>query len=166
MSIVQKKVQVVAVSTKNKSWHSINGEEEGSSPREEYAGEAFNVNLLDYMTGDEFIHLMKMKTENNYNALWKASKSLAMQLKASKAILTLNSYMSMGKSKAEVFDKLVESMKFTLLANYVYIYEHNRENNTLQVTHSNNIAALNQGIPISKGMEGKLLRCHCISWTC
>ena len=121
----------------------------------------FNVNLLDFMNADEFVQIMRNKTEGNYNALWDASKSLAQQLKTSKSLLTVNSYMCMGKTKNEILEKLVDSLKFALNADHVYILEYVAHSNVLIVTHSDNIKSINQRIPVSDGgIEGKL-QLHC-----
>jgi hypothetical protein len=152
----QKKVQAIPVNSMNSAWQNFVDEAESSPRGGSTASDSFNVNMLDYMTADDFVQLMKVKTDNNYNALWRASKILAMQLKASKSVLSLNSLMSTGKNKMDVIDKLCESVKYALKADFVYIFDiPGGEENCLRVLHSNNVASINQRILISAGIEGK-----------
>jgi hypothetical protein len=150
----QKRMQVIPVSPHNSSWMSLADEVEAPERCGSPTTEAVNVNLIDYMTAEEFVQLMKMKTDNNYGSLWKASKALALQLKASKSILALNSYLVLGKSKNEVLDKLIGSMKYAINADHVYILEFSPECNNLQVSNSDNVSAIHQQIAINEGVEG------------
>ena len=155
-----KKVHIVPA--KNSTWQSSVSVEAIANDNNDVdkmadSQKKFNVGLLDFMNADEFVQLMRNKTDGNYNALWDASKSLAQQLKTSKSLLTVNSYMCMGKTKNEILEKLVESLKFALTADHVYILEHLTHSNVLVVTHSDNIKAINQRIPVSDGgIEGNV----------
>ena len=77
---------------------------------------SFDVNVLDYMNVEEFNDFMWNKTNNNYDLLWRMTKSLSLQVKASKALLSFSSKLCAGKRNIEVLDKFVESMKFSLIA--------------------------------------------------
>ena len=154
--------QIVPVTAQPTGW--VNLEEDSYSPRPGQDNEIFDVNLLDYMNIDEFLILMKNKTDNNYDNLWVASRRLAMQVKASKAVLSLSSQLCAGKSQLEVLEKLVESMKFSLNADHVSILQYIDNNNEasngnssggyLQVTHSDMVGIANHEIPSDKGIEG------------
>ena len=154
-----KKTHIISVNSENAAWQSSTQElsDDVNDPIVNDA-EKFNTGLLDYMNVDEFVHLMKNKTENNYDALWDASKALANQLKASKSLLSLNGYMCMGRTKNEIMEKLIDSMKFTLKADHVYVYEYLNHDNVLVVTHSDVVGSIHQKIPVCAtdgGIEGK-----------
>ena len=61
-----KKVQVVPVTSGNQSWQSLSADMDSPRSPDASSAELFNVNLLYYMNGDEFLSLLKQKTENNY----------------------------------------------------------------------------------------------------
>ena len=150
----KKKAQIVPVnySPSDSSW--LNVADNEKVPTGE--GQGFDVNLLDYMGVEEFVNLMRNKTENDYDSLWSASRSLAMQVKTSKALLSLGSQLCAGKTKTEVLDKLIESMKFSLKADHVFIMEYVAAENSLRVTHSDCISANNHLIPRNIGIEGEV----------
>ena len=47
--------------------------------------------LLDFMGADEFLTLMKTRTENNVKEIWKEMSSLCNQLKASRELISIGS---------------------------------------------------------------------------
>jgi len=148
-----KKTQVVPVKPAGfSSWQSsestiYDGENEAAVSRKM---DGFNVGLLDFMSVPEFVQLMKTSTNCNYDALYGASSELALQLKASKSLLTLNSYMTMGKTKSEILEKLIESMRFTLAADHVYVYDFTSSDNSMVISHSDNIPALGKSVLLSQ----------------
>ena len=152
-----KKTQVVQVSKTLPVWQSSEssyGDAEKESPVARNNSD-INIGLLDFMNVEEFIKMLKIQTGENYGTLWNASSQLAMQLKASKSLLSVNSYMTMGKTKIEILEKLIESTKFTLGADQVYIFEYSAGSNSLIVSHSNIPLTLQQEIPLSNGtVEG------------
>ncbi len=151
-----KKTQVVPV-TKASGWQS-SGDADANDKGVVTPSTGFDIGMLDFMSVEDFTKMMKTQTKDNYGSLWGASSQMAAQLKASKSLLTMNSYMTMGKTKNEILEKLTESMKFTLGADHVYIFEYAATCNSLVLTHSDNIVALQQKIPVSDGsVEGKLV---------
>ena len=123
----------------------------------------FDVSLLDFMRIDEFVGILRKKTSNNYELLWHAAKTLAIQVKSSKALLSFSSQLCAGKSKVEVLDKFVDAMKFSLKADHVFILEYRREDNCLTVTHSDCISANNIRIQKDANIEGKAFT-NCVTY--
>ncbi len=159
MSKLGNKIPIITINSENISWQSPvdSGETSRSmsSTGDSHINDNGDAHLLDFMTDEEFLQLIKNKTDNNYNALWKVSKSLTVQLQALKTILSANAYVHAGKrDRIDILDKIVDSMKYTLRADFIYVYEHSTDQNTLRVTHSNTISSINQHVMVHETIEG------------
>lgn len=116
-----------------------------------------DVSMLDFMGIEEFLHILKSRTEHNSKELWKETCTLAVQLKASRELLSIGSNIFSNKSSNKILDRLVESTHIILGAERVYIMEMVPGSNELEVTHSRDDAVIGMRLPISDGIEGCLV---------
>eukprot|EP00981_Chlorochromonas_danica_P010607 scaffold3290_cov165-Ochromonas_danica.AAC.50 len=87
-----------------------------------------DISMLDVMTVEDFLSLLKNKTENNSKELWKETCVIALQLKAARELLSI--------------------------AERVYILEVDSSGKELVVTHSKDESAMGVKIPVNSGIEG------------
>lgn len=114
-----------------------------------------DISLLDVMGIEEWLFLLKGKTENNSKELWKETCLLALQLKASRELLSIGSNLFSNRAGGRVLDRLVEATRVILGAERVYLMEIDPTGKKLVVTHTHeNLPKENREIPIGMGIEG------------
>ena len=114
-----------------------------------------DIALLDVMGIEEWLFLLKGKTESNSKELWKETCLLALQLKASRELLSIGSNLFSNRAGGRVLDRLVEATRVILGAERVYLLEIDSTGKKLVVTHTHeNLPKENREIPISMGIEG------------
>eukprot|EP01038_Epipyxis_sp_PR26KG_P011345 gene11345-15210_t len=116
-----------------------------------------DVSLLDLMGLEEFLSLLKNKTESNSKELWKASCSLAMQLKASRELLSISSTLFSQKSTKKILSRLVDATYTILNAERVHLMEIDKNSRELIVTHTHEENTIGYRIPVNKGIEGDVV---------
>lgn len=126
-------------------------------PRIETNDSQLDMSLLDVMGIDDFLSLLKNKTDNSSKELWKETCALALQLKASRELLSIGSNLCSNKTNKSILDRLVESSYVILNADRVYLMELDSCGKNLVVTHSREKNAI--GLKISKdiGVEGDVV---------
>ena len=115
-----------------------------------------DLSLLDLMGFEEFLVMLKNRTENNNPALWRVSCALASQLKGSRELLSLGSYMSSNnKNVSKAFDRLIDTAYFLLNAEHVYLLQIDHEQmDHFVITHSRSTAVIGMKINISSVYDG------------
>ena len=115
-----------------------------------------DLSLLDMMGFEEFLVMLKNRTENNNLALWRVSCALAGQLKGSRELLSLGSYLSSNNNNVtKVFDRLIDTAYFLLNAEHVYLLQMDHEQmDHFVITHSRSAAVIGTKINISSVYDG------------
>ena len=115
-----------------------------------------DLSLLDMMGLEEFLVMLKNRTENNNPALWRVSCALAGQLKGSRELLSLGSYLSSNNNNVtKVFDRLIDTAYFLLNAEHVYLLQMDHEQmDHFVITHSRSTAVIGMKINISSVYDG------------
>jgi hypothetical protein len=114
------------------------------------------VSLLDVMDVDDFLHLVKTKTDSNWKELWKETCLVVNQLKAARELLSIGSSLIGSKPSRKILDRLVEVSHIMLNAERVVIMEIDPTGSELVVTHSREERLIGLRIPSSSGIEGKI----------
>ncbi len=113
-----------------------------------------DISLLDVMGIEEWLFLLKGKTENNSRELWKETCILALQLKASRELLSIGSNLFSNKSTRKMLDRLLDSTYVILGAERVYLLEIDQTGTDLVVTHTREENSVGLRIPVTQGIEG------------
>jgi len=122
-----------------------------------------DLSLLDVVGIDEFLQLLKSRTDSNSAALWHASCTLAGQLKGSRALLALGAYLASSEAPDRAFDRLLDTAHFLLNAEHVFVLQSDdadanaNDANTgeqLVVTHARAAAAVGLRLPSAAVHDG------------
>lgn len=114
-----------------------------------------DVSLLDVMAIEDFLSLLKSKTEPNWKDLWKETCIFSKQLKAARELLSIGSNLISNKSSRKILDRLVDVTHTLLSADRVTILELDSTGRELIVTHSRDDKLAGFRIPATAGIEGK-----------
>lgn len=128
----------------------------GTLPRLE-SGESnvLDISLLDVMAVDDFLNLLKNKTDSNSRELWRELVSIATNLKAARELLSIGSNLFSHRATAQILDRLVDASYMVLNAERVLLMEIDPvTGKELIVTHSRDKNSLGLRIPIEAGVEG------------
>lgn len=117
--------------------------------------ESIDAALLDVMGIEDFLSLLKTRTDNNPRELWKETSMLASQLKASRELLTIGSTVYSNKVSRSILDRLIDASHIILNAERVYLLEIDPTGKSLTVTYAKDQRAIGRKIPINSGIEGK-----------
>lgn len=90
------------------------------------AASDIDFSLLDYKSVDDFLYYTESKSE-----FQDLSKHLAKQLKASRSLLSLSRFLTVGSSPREVINKIVESASAIVDAERVIFLEFDQESGDL-----------------------------------
>ncbi len=123
-------------------------------PRIESSETVIDASLLDIMKIDDFLSLLKTRTDNNPKELWKEMVTMTHQLKASRELLSIGSSLISNKANKSIMDRLIESAHVILNAERVYIMEIDPTGSDLVVTYSKDQRAVGLKIPLKSGIEG------------
>ena len=110
--------------------------------------------LLDVMGIDDYLSLLKTKTENNPRELWRETSALALQLKASRELLAIGSSLYSSKVSRAILDRLIDSSHIILNAERVYLLEIDPTGTHLVVTYSKEQRAIGRKFSLKDGIEG------------
>jgi hypothetical protein len=113
-----------------------------------------DVSLLDVMAIEDFLSLLKSKTESNWKDLWKETCIFSKQLKAARELLSIGSSLISNKSSRKILDRLVDVTHILLNADRVTILELDSTGREMIVTHSRDDKLIGLRIPASVGIEG------------
>lgn len=113
-----------------------------------------DVSLLDVMAIEDFLSLLKSKTESNWKDLWKETCIFSKQLKAARELLSIGSSLISNKSTRKILDRLVDVTHILLNADRVTILELDSTGREMIVTHSRDDKLIGLRIPASAGIEG------------
>jgi hypothetical protein len=126
-----------------------------SLPKIESNESVTDAALLDLMGIDEYLSLLKNKTDGNPRELWKETATLAHQLKASRELIAIGSSVYSNKVNRTILDRLIESSHIILNAERVYLLEIDPTGTHLVVTYSKEQRAVGRKIPLHSGIEGE-----------
>jgi GAF domain-containing protein len=115
------------------------------------------VSLLDVMDVEDFLQLVKSKTDSNWKELWKETCLVVNQLKAARELLSIGSNLIGSKPSRKILDRLVEVTHIMLNAERVVIMELDPTGSELIVTHSREERLIGLRIPSTLGIEGDVL---------
>lgn len=135
-----KKVMPVARPTETKA-NSINSDLTG------------DVSHLDFMGIEDFISITKEKIGCNDTQMWNAACDLAGQLKESRALLSLASYLSSNDGLMSIIDRLIDTAYLILNAENIYLLQID-PNGELVVTHSRIEEAVGSKFPQQEFLAG------------
>lgn len=103
--------------------------------------------IIDFMGIEEFLAIFLHKTVNDNKRLWKASFTLAMQLKESKALLSLKTYLPSDDGSLSSLDRLIEMAHFLLNVENVYLLQLDPNGIDLVITHAQLDVVVGMKIP-------------------
>jgi hypothetical protein len=119
------------------------------------SGHGVDVSLLDFMSIEEFLAILKAKTSDNNQALWKASCALAYQLKGSRALLSLGSFLSSNEGARNVFERLLDTAQFVLNSDQIYLFELDPDDNSSFIlSHTHTEAVLGMKLRVDDLVQG------------
>jgi len=125
-------------------------------PRIESNETVIDAALLDVMGIEDYLSLLKNRTDNNPKELWKEMITMAHQLKASRELLSIGSSLFSNKANKTILDRLIESAHVVLNAERVYLMEVDPTGSDLVVTYSKDQQAVGLRIPLRTGIEGTI----------
>lgn len=114
-----------------------------------------DVSLLDVMAVEDFLSLLKGKTESNWKDLWKETCIFTKQLKAARELLSIGSNLISNRSNRKIIDRLLDVTHILLGAERVVILEMETGGKELAVTYCKDEKALGTRISALSGIEGK-----------
>lgn len=114
-----------------------------------------DVSLLDVMAVEDFLSLLKGKTESNWKDLWKETCIFTKQLKAARELLSIGSNLISNRSNRKIIDRLVDVTHTLLGAERVIILEMEAGGKELAVTYCKDEKALGTRVSALSGIEGK-----------
>lgn len=129
-------------------------------PRVESNEAVIDAGLLDVMGIEDYLSLLKNRTDNNPKELWKEMITMAHQLKASRELLSIGSSLFSNKANRAIMDRLVESAHVILNAERVYLMEIDPTGSDLVVTYSKDEKAIGLKTPLRTGIEGNFTIAH------
>ena len=129
------------------------------SPTEMYV----DISLLDIMGIDEFLSVLKYRTENNQKDTWKEIAAIVSQLKASRELMFVESHLYSSKSlksddpevMIKLIDRLVEAACVIFDVEKVNIYEIEVDTDELILTHSTDKQIVGLRYLMKDGVESK-----------
>jgi hypothetical protein len=127
-------------------------------PKLESSETQVDVSLLDVMGIEDFLSLLKTRTENNSRELLKETSTMAHQLKASRELLSICSSLFSNEVSTKMIDRLQDSAYTILNAERIYIFELDPTGKELVVKRSRDKRAEGLRIPANAGIEGSSIR--------
>lgn len=126
-------------------------------PKIEPTESNIDMSMLDVMNEQDFLSLLKGKTDGNWKELWKETCLIVQQLKASRELLSIGSGLIGAKSNRKILDRLVSVTRTLLEAERIAILEYEPATSELVVTHAHDESIYNIRLPINSGIEGKAM---------
>ena len=102
----------------------------------------------------DFIGIEEYLSNINDHATRRASFNMAVQLKKSRALLSLRSYLSSNDGKLSTFDRLVDMAHQVCCAENVFLLQEETSGMDLVVTHSHTNTAIGIKIPVASISSG------------
>jgi hypothetical protein len=118
------------------------------------------LSIIDSSSGEadyiccDFIGIEEYLSNINDHATRRASFTLAVQLKKSRALLSLRSYLSSNDGKLSTFDRLVDMAHQVCCAENVFLLQEETSGVDLIVTHSHTNTAIGMKIPVASISSG------------
>lgn len=131
-------------------------------PKLEASECAVDLSMLDVMAVEDFLSLLKTKTDNNNKELWKETCALVSQLKAARELLSIGSSLLSNRSNKKIVDRLIDVACILLSADKVHVFEIDSISRELMVTHSNDENAIGAKVSTGSGIEGKCGACFIV----
>ena len=113
---------------------------------------------FNFMGIEEFLSNQMEKSESNNcsSALSKASGILSAQLKGSRAILSLRSYLSSIDGTISALDRLMDTAYFIISAENFYLLQLDSDGVDLVITHTQTDGAIGLRIPVGDITSGRI----------
>ena len=129
------------------------------SPTEMYV----DISLLDIMGIDEFLSVLKYRTENNQKDTWKEIAAIVSQLKASRELMFVESHLYSSKliksddpaMMIKLIDRLVEATRVIFDVERLNVYEIEVDTDELVLTHSTDKQIVGIRYLSKDGLESK-----------
>lgn len=109
---------------------------------------------FDFMGIEEFLTTLTDQSKNDNLTAWKASCALANQLRGSRALLSLRSYLSTDGTVSP-FDRLVEMAYQILNAENFYLLQLDTDGKDLVITHTHAVTAIGMKVTVAEISSGK-----------
>jgi len=128
------------------------------------ASDAFiDISILDVMGIDEFLSVIKYRTENNQKDTWKEIYSLISHLKASRELMFIETHLFSSRSQEEnnseslkkIVDRLVDATRVIFDVERVNIFEIDIETDEFVLTSSSEKQGVGIRFAIKDGIESK-----------
>ena len=116
--------------------------------------EMVDFTRFDFIGIEEFLSILMEKSDKSDTLLWSASCVLSSQLKSSRALLSLRSYLSSYDQTITPLDRLIDTAYFILSAENVYILQLDSNGTDLVVTHTHTDGAIGLRAPVSDVLSG------------
>jgi hypothetical protein len=126
-------------------------------PKLELHETSIDVSLLDVMALEDFLSMLKGKTDANWKELWKETCIFTKQLKASRELLSIGSNLISNRASRKIIDRLLDVTHTLLNAERVIVMELDSTGNELFVTHSKDEKAIGLRVSPISGIECKFL---------
>ncbi|RYH21860.1 hypothetical protein EON65_20020 [archaeon] len=132
-------------------------------PKLETSECAVDISMLDVMAVEDFLSLLKSKTDNNNKELWRETCALVSQLKAARELLSIGSSLLSNRSNKKIVDRLIDVACILLSAEKVHVFEVDGvTKELLMVTHSKDENAIGAKVSTNNGIEGKFKPLFCL----
>ena len=95
-----------------------------------------DISHLDFMGIEEFLSILKERTEGDDKSMRNASLGLAAQLKESRTLLSMASYLSSNDGVMNILDRLMDTAYFILNAENVYLLQLDSSSTDFVITHT------------------------------
>ena len=116
--------------------------------------EMVDCSQFDFMGIEEFLSISMEKSDKSDTVLWSASCVLRSQLKSSRALLSLRSYLSSYDQTISPLDRLIDTAHFILSAESIYILQLDANGIDLVVTHSHTDGVIGLRASVSDVLSG------------
>eukprot|EP00599_Poterioochromonas_sp_BG-1_P011610 CAMPEP_0173155560 /NCGR_PEP_ID=MMETSP1105-20130129/14176_1 /TAXON_ID=2985 /ORGANISM="Ochromonas sp., Strain BG-1" /LENGTH=1172 /DNA_ID=CAMNT_0014072005 /DNA_START=603 /DNA_END=4121 /DNA_ORIENTATION=- len=109
------------------------------------------------MAVEDFLSLLKGKTESNWKDLWKETCIFTKQLKAARELLSIGSNLISNRSNRKIIDRLIDVTHTLLNAERVVILEMEGSGKELTVTYCKEEKLLGTRVSALSGIEGDVV---------
>mmetsp|Transcript_2306 Transcript_2306/g.3159 ORF Transcript_2306/g.3159 Transcript_2306/m.3159 type:complete len:1128 (-) Transcript_2306:365-3748(-) len=141
-------------------------------PKQPTSDAFIDISILDVMGIEEFLSVIKYRTENNQKDTWKEIYSLISHLKASRELMFIETQLFSSKSQEDnnaeslkkIVDRLVDATRVIFDVERVNILEIDTETDEFVLTSSSEKQGMGIRFAIKDGIESELLsKCSIIN---
>lgn len=141
-------------------------------PKQPVSDAFIDISILDVMGIEEFLSVIKYRTENNQKDTWKEIFSLISHLKASRELMFIETHLFSSRSQEEnnseslkkIIDRLVDATRVIFDVERVNVLEIDTETDEFVLTSSSEKQGMGIRFAIKDGIESELLsKCSIIN---